>query len=317
MACLFGCEPAVRAPTFQLMQEDWKFHDVAGKRLRTDHFDMRITLKDEQLTDVLPVFLEACHRRYEEMAGRPPVGEQPLTTYVFETRQQWLQFTERFVPERAYIYRHIQNGGYTDQPTATAVLYFLGRDRTLAVAGHEGWHQYVARNFRSPIPAWLNEGLATQLEGFELRDGLPVFTPRKNYFRRNDLKNALIVREHALFKLPEFLGMNAGDVFDPADRKSAATYYAQVWSTVLFLLEGPNAAYREAFRSLMADAGTERLIDAVKGYRVATPAAAGMSMGEIVFRRYITEDLDAFFAEYTTFARDLVRGTPEPGRFPW
>jgi len=308
VAILAGCQSPVRAPAFTLTREDWGYAGAKGKRLITDHFDVRTTLQDQVLVDVLPGFLESCYERYQELI--PPRVEpgQPLATYVFETRWQWGRFTDEFVPERARVYRNIQSGGYMDSPTATAVLYWLGRDRTLAVAAHEGWHQYVSRTLPLPIPAWLNEGLATQMEAFELSNGIPRFEPRKNYFRRNYLRTALVVKEKGLFDLSELLRINAGDVLESSARPTD-TYYAQLWSMTLFLLEGPDKTYRDGFRTLLADAGTETMRVAVNAYRVATPAAANLSFGEIVFRKYITEDLDAFSGRYIQFARDLLLTT--------
>lgn len=314
---LLGCQPAVRAPSFGLEREDWTYHGAKGERLLTDHFDIRTTLQDQALVGVLPTFLEACHRRYVDfiplrLGGR----DERLATYIFNTRFEWTEFTDEFTPEHARIYRNISNGGYTDQPTSTAVLYWLGRDRTLAVAAHEGLHQYVSRHLAQQIPAWLNEGLATQMEAFSLQNGVPTFEPRQNYFRRNYLKNALIVKEKGLFDLSELLRMHAGELLQSSG-KSTDTYYAQVWSLVLFLYDGPNKAWRDGFRALLADAGSESMRVGVNACRVATPAAANLSFGEVVFRKYITDNLDTFSAQYVEFAKDLVRGTPPPGAFPW
>lgn len=310
-----GCETPASAPAFSLAREDWGYAGAKGKRLTTDHFDVRTTLQDQVLVDVLPGFLEACYARYEGLVPPRSDAAGPLATYIFETRWQWSRFTDEFVPERARVYRNIQSGGYTDPPTATAVLYWLGRDRTLAVAAHEGWHQYVARTFPLPIPAWLNEGLATQMEAFQLYDGVPRFEPRKNYFRRNHLRTALIVKEKGLFDLSELLRMHAGDVLESPTRPTD-TYYAQIWSLTLFLLEGPEKAYCEGFRTLLADAGTETMRVAVNAYRAATPAAANLSFGEVVFRRYITDDLDTFSAEYVQFAKDLFLTAPRASAGP-
>ncbi len=311
-----GCGPTVNVPSFQLAQEEWAFHDVEGKRLVTDHFDIRTTLKDEQMVDVLPTFLETCRARCVQMVRPKAESAERLAVYVFNTRAEWEAFTVQFAPDRARLYRNIQSGGFTDQPTATSVLYSIGRDRTLAVAAHESWHQYAARHLPAPMPAWMNEGLATQMEAFDLYGGAPVFTPRKNYFRRNHLRAALTAKDKGLLDLPELLRMHAGDVFGTPGR-STEIYYAQIWSVVLFLMEGPNRTYTRGFRSLLDEAGSDAMRVAVNAYSVATPGTAGMSTGELVFRKYITDDLAQFAAEYVAFARDLVRGTPPPGAFPW
>ncbi|MBN1491160.1 MAG: hypothetical protein JXA69_14700 [Phycisphaerae bacterium] len=312
---LAGCDSSPRAPAFELATEEWTFDGVVGTRLLSDHFDIRTTVTDEPMVTVLPVFLEACHQEYESLLGPRARGTDPMAVYVFDTRSQWWAFTQRFAPNQAPVYQHITSGGFADQATATGVFYWIGRDRTLAVAAHEGLHQYIARHFESPIPAWLNEGLATQMETFELHDGVPVFVPRRNLFRKNDLMASFVDEHVKLFELPEFLTMHAGHaVVSPT--KPTATYYAQAWSLVLFLRQGPNKAWCEGFRRMLADAGTEAMSAAVKAYRVATPDAADMSFGELIFRYYITEDYDAFMNEYTAFARDLAC-PPTRGTWPF
>lgn len=303
-----GCN-STRLPAFTLTTEPWEFQGTAGQRLLTDHFDIHTTVTDAALVDVLPGFLEACNARYARFIAPREANAPRLDTYVFNTRDQWFRFTKAFVPQRAHLYQYISNGGYTDGPTATGVFYWIGRYQTLAIAAHEGFHQYVARQLPLAVPAWLNEGLATQMEAFEIRDGAPVFEPRKNLFRRNYLRDALATSQDnatsRLIALPELLRMHAGEVITTPD-KSTATYYAQVWSLTLFLLEGPNRTYRDAFARLLHEAGREEMRMAVRAYQVARPDAAGMNLGELVFRAYITEDLEGFRTEYMTFAGKLA-----------
>jgi len=312
---LTGCASSPQAPSFELAAEEWDFGGIAGTRLLSDHFDIRTTVTDEPMVSVLPVFLETCHQEYESLLGSRASDTDRLAVYVFDTRSQWWAFTQKFAPGQARVYQHITSGGFADQATATGVFYAIGRDRTLAVAAHEGLHQYVARHFKSPIPAWLNEGLATQMETFELHDGVPEFVPRRNLFRKNDLMAAFVDEHVKLFELPEFLTMHAGHaVVSPT--KPTATYYAQAWSLLLYLRQGANEAWREGFRRMLGEAGTDAMQAAAKAYRVATPDAADLSFGEIVFRYYITEDYDAFMADYTQFARDLVC-PPTRGTWPF
>jgi hypothetical protein len=311
-----GCAPKIERPQFTLEQSEWKFLDLDGSRLVTDHFDIRTTVTDKPMLEELPTFLESCYTEYGRLVGAETDTSRRLDVYLFYTRPEWWIFTEHFVPAEAPVYEYIVNGGYTDQATATGVFWWIGRDRTLATAAHEGLHQYVARHLPHPIPAWLNEGLATQMETFELHDGVPVFQPRRNLFRRNQLKDALIDKSHGLFGLAEFLNMHAGQAM-ASPEKPTATYYAQAWSLVLFLRMGPVRAYCDGYREMMSIVGTDAMRMVVQAYRVAEPDAAEMTPSEILFRRYITEDYDTFMAEYVAFARDLVRTGRAPGDFPW
>ena len=299
----WGCAGPATAPDFRLQREEWRpAAGVSGVRLRTDHYDIRVTSADDLLCDYLPAFMETCHAAYRRAMPCERDGGPPLDIYVFRDRPQWAAFTRAFVPAQAHVYLHIQSGGYMDAPSATAVLWDIGRDKTLSLMAHEGWHQYVARNCPAPLPPWLDEGMATQWEAFDLDGDVPVFTPRRNLLRRNSLREALIL-ENGLIPLPELLRMNAGEAVMRTGQ-TVRGYYAQVWSMVLMLRE--ERPYRDAFARLLADAGAGRTAAVVSAWKAASPEAAGMSPGEILFGRYITGDLEGFAAEYRDFARSLV-----------
>jgi len=174
------------------------------------------------------------------------------------------------------------------------------------LVAHEGWHQYLAKCFPEPVPAWLNEGLATQWEGFDIKGERPVFNSAGNYMRRGHLRDALSAGgQDGLIPLAELLAMDAGY----AVVKTGATvrnYYTQVWSLILFLREGQVKEYTQGFRRLLADAGTTRMQAAVRAYRAASSGAEQYSSGEVIFRHYITEDMEAFKEAYREYALNLV-----------
>jgi hypothetical protein len=185
-------------------------------------------------------------------------------------------------------------------------MFDLRRDHTLALMAHEGWHQYVAAFFTERMPPWLNEGMATQFEGFDFDGDRPIFKPRENYSRRNHLRLAM-TQDNGLIPLDELLRINAGHAVTQKTKQPPQTYYAQVWSLVLMLREGYDGRYADRFAQLLADISGKRLHLAIQGYRVATPGAKRLSLGELVFRHYITEDLDGFMDEYREYVRHLLR----------
>lgn len=309
---LAGCGNPTGPAVVQVEQREWdSIVGTKGVQLLTEHYDIRTTIQDALLRDYLPVFMEASYAEYRKLMPLPEagqakpasVGDSRLVVYVFGRRPEWAAFTVTFVPAQAYTYLHIHSGGYMDHRTATAVMFDIGRDRTLSLMAHEGLHQYLARNFPRPVPAWLNEGLAAQFEDFDLDGPRPTFRPRRNLMRKNSLREALSVSD-GLIALPHLLTMDAGEAVTKTGQ-TARGYYAQIWATVLFLRE--SHLYRQGFARLLADVGTDRFRADISGYRAATPYAAGQSEGEIAFRRYITENLDAFDKECTAFARELVR----------
>jgi len=275
-----------------------------GVELLTEHYAIRTTSRDEPLRSVLPEFVETAFRAYARLV--PPEGPDAasgrMEVYIFGSRPEWVLFTRQFAPQQAHLYEHILSGGYMDHATATSVLWDVKRDHTLALLAHEGLHQYLARHRPGPVPAWLNEGLATQFEDFDLQGARPVFRPHRNLFRRNSLRHALTTPD-GLVPMPRLLAMHAGEAVARTG-PPARGYYAQVWATVRFLQTSP--AYRNAFSRLLADVGTDRMRTRISAYRAATPAAAAMSDGEVVFRHYLTEELDDFFHEFVAYARRLV-----------
>ncbi len=301
LLALTGC--AVTPAPVPVERTEWQpAPGIDGTRLETPHYDLRLTARDPVLQDYLPGFLESALAEYRSLVPAPGPCDRRMDVYLFDTREEWARFTRRFTPADAHLYLHIQEGAYMDQRTATTVAYDLGRDRTLALLAHEGLHQYLAACLPEPVTPWLNEGLATQFEAFTLQHGRPVFAPRHNLFRRNNLRESLDGRG-TWIPLPQLLAMHAGEAVVRTGQVSRG-YYAQVWALVLFLREGPHA---HAFQRLLNDVGTERLRAAIRAYREAVPEAVELGEGEVVFRRYITEDVDEADESYRAFAHGLVR----------
>ena len=312
VAALSGCTAADPPLPVTFTQQEW-ISPVGGQgvELTTEHFVLRVTTPDTALREVLPEFMETAYAEYAALM--PPaqnVGER-LTVYLFGRRDEWALFTRGFAPSLADTYLHIHAGGYTDYASATAVTFDIRRDKTLSLLAHEGYHQYVAKYFPRPVIPWLNEGMATQFEAFELQGGRPTFTPLRNHLRRNDLRAALAVEavetkpgesRRGLIPLRQLLSTDAGEVIRQTGHP-VRTYYAQVWLLIL-MLRSPE--YRGGFEMLLADAGTERIEVAIRGQRVATPDGETISDGEMIFRHYITEDIDGFEEEFRAFARYLL-----------
>lgn len=304
---LTGCAAPERVPVAVQEQEWTSPTGLKGVQLLTEHFDLRVTAQDAILREYLPTFMEEAFRQYAALL--PPVrgSSERLTVYLFDNRDQWAAFTRGFSPEHADTYLHILSGGYTDHASATSVAYDLHRDRTLALLAHEGLHQHLARYFPEPVPAWINEGLATQFEQFELDGPFPQFTPRHNYFRRNNLRELVTEAHDGLIPLPDLLTMDAGQAVRGI-RHGSRAYYAQIWSLALFLKDGPcPPEYQEGFGRLLVDLGTDRMRTAIRAQRVTTPDSDRLSDGEMLFRHYITEDLAAADGEYRAFAQALLR----------
>ncbi len=294
-----GCNMGTERPPIHVDKQDWPAGGPTGKRLITEHWDIRTTIRDEGFLDLLPEFMEATYRQYDKLFPNMEKKDQrPLRVFLFQTRGEWDAFSVRLFPHKARVYRKIRQGAYCEKDMPVA--YYLGRARTLSVLAHEGLHAYVYRYFRGHLPAWLNEGLATYCECFEYTEDGPKFTPKRNEFRLNSLRNALGAK--TLIPLRELLGTHAGKVIQ-GTTPGVYAYYSQAWALMVFLRYGENGKYSRRFDGLLEDLGTERLRISAGAYVAATRAKDGgtIPFGEAVFRKYITEDVDSFEAAFKKF----------------
>jgi hypothetical protein len=282
-------------------REAWRYGDQAGHRLVTRHYDIYTTLKDEYLIGYLPGLMETAFDAYRELV--PPAREpaERMKVYLFATRDQWSNFTRRFTGGLSKVFLQIRNGGYSER--GVTVIQYASHQTTFPIMTHEGFHQYLFHYVNPNVPAWLNEGMASYFEGQRWGpDGIKSFDPWHNPYRRNVLAEALL--EDRLLPLAELLETHAGKVIFRSSR-TVATYYAQVWALVLFLREGPGGKYAGPFRAMLGELANGDLeFRAAEALR--TTGVRHGSPGETLFRTYITNDLDAFDAEYKQFLRQRM-----------
>lgn len=303
LVLLGGCAAARSSAPVEFSTEEWSFGDAKGSQVLTEHYVLRTTCKSKPLLASMPGFLESCWTAYADLVPCQTPPDAPLETYLFQSRWQWEQFTEQFAPQRAETYKRIRSGGYSER--GVTVSHYGSRRSTLSTIAHEGLHQYIEATRGNRIPAWLNEGLATRFEAFDLdADSRPIFTPDKNYLRLQHLRAALTSK--SLLPLRDILGTHAG-IEIQKQSAHVATYYAQVWSLTLYLLQPPRTnPYHDGFRRLLNELGTDAMVRNARAY-LATDTDGKMSEGEAVFRSYITEDLEKFQADYEAFLRQLLR----------
>jgi hypothetical protein len=235
-----------------------------------------------------------------------------LDTFLMGDRPQWEALTRQLMASQAATYLRIQRGGFASG--GRAILWSIGRHDTLAIAAHEGWHQYTQRTFRDELPPWLEEGVAVFMEGF-LEDpadpSRPIFLGWANPERFDQLSRAAARGE--LADLDDLLAQDPRRLI-AAGADGTLTYYAQLWALAHFLREGQAGKYRPALRALVADAAAGRLQAMIRA-RLGRAARDGRD----AFRVYIGDpaalapEFDAF-VEFIT--RDGARDLIERGRSP-
>jgi len=305
--------------------EPWDFAGVRGQRISTPGYRLHTTIQQADMLALLPVFMEAALAHYTSALGPLPPPREPLESYLLGTRREWEAKTREILPDQASTYLSLGRGGFTTR--GVAVLYDIddyGGSDTLAITAHEGWHQYTQRMFRDSLPVWLEEGIATYMEGFQAREGEPpVFLPWKNRERFSALRYG--VRRDRLIPLRELV-RRTPQTFITESTDDLLLYYAQVWALTHFLVEGEGGRYAMALRSLVQDALAGRIDDRLRTTLTLQTArhrrqAQFTRTGDWAIREFFNSDLAEIEAQYDAFiraitanpqARELIRSGKSP-----
>jgi hypothetical protein len=299
-----------------LPSEPWVFDGQPGTLVKTEHFRIFTTIDDGLYKRLLARTLEATHDRmaaWNPSVSVPP-ADQRLDCYVFSSRLQWEAYTRLRGGSNAPIYLQITAGGYCQEGVFAG--YNIGQEQTLSVVAHEAWHQYSWFAFKNRLPGWLEEGLATQNESMDWETGpdgniRPVFHPEQNYRRFSALQRAF--KNDQLIKVPALFSMHAGQVIG-ANQGRIDTYYAQLWSMVLFLQRSP--AYAPRLKRLLADASAGKLTAALEGTSVTRGQIENFTehwntvAGPVYAQKYLNGDLGSLEREYLSVLTEFTRSWP-------
>jgi hypothetical protein len=333
--------PSVRTPapaainpaTVVQSAEDWSYAGKPGRAIHTANYRFYVTQTDPILVNRLPLYMETAMSFYRtSFAGLPPPPGK-LDTFIMATRGQWETLTRQLMGDNAATYLRIQRGGFASG--GRGVFYDIGAADTLSIAGHEGWHQYTQRTFAEPLPIWLEEGIATTMEGYRWESTGPAILPWSNTERFDQLRAA--AAQGTLMPLIDIFETSPQELLAPASlaevtadpssprraTDAALTYYAQIWALVHFLREGENGKYRDAFIQAVNDACDGRLgrgMAAKLGDRGAR-ASLLRRKGPGLAMAYFTLDIDTMAQEYARFVEIIVRpgsrGPVVEGRSPF
>lgn len=288
-------------------EEPWSFHGRPGRVIRTTWYRVFTTDTDPAVADRLPLFLEQALEHYTTALCPLPHPPLKLDTFLMATRDEWSSLTRQFMGDQAGRFLAIPRGGFA--AGGRALLWNIGPRDTLAIAAHEGWHQYTQRTFKEGLPIWLEEGIACYMEGHipDRDDPSRVeFSPWANSERYWQLRTARY--RGRLIPLRELLETSPQDLIEGSPERTL-TYYAQVWALVHFLRDGQDGRRREALARLIADAAAGRLREQVENrLDIKLDGRDDLRRGSKVFEAYFTNDLDAAQAEYEEYIRRLGRG---------
>lgn len=290
--------------------QPWTFGPFEGQILVTPNYRVHTTLKNEGALRRVPVFVESALANYRTALGELPAPPSPMDTFLFLTRSQWEAKMVQLLPDEADSFHNLGRGGLTTD--GRSILYYIdrrGMSDTLAITAHEGWHQYTQTTFRQSLPVWLEEGVATYMEGYVTRsDGSPSFRPWENRERFGALRDA--VRRDRMIPLSELVSKRP-QAFLEDGRRSLLTYYAQVWALTHFLAVGENGKYREGLEKVIQDSANgsmhRRLMNSsaitIRSRRELTTER----VGPWVILEYFNRDMAKFEDEFNAFVTEIIQ----------
>ncbi|GMV26308.1 MAG: hypothetical protein AMXMBFR58_23390 [Phycisphaerae bacterium] len=286
--------------------EPWTFGTRQGRAITLNSYRLFTTVEWPWMLDSMPDFLEGSLRVYTTALGTLPRPSRPMDTYLLETRQQWLELCRSVLGPDDRSFEQIQKGAVT--LNGKALLYNVGPRDTFALVAHEGWHQYSQTVLQDPLPVWLEEGIATYMEGFRLnrQRTRAEFQPWRNFERFEALRRASDRRQ--LLTLEELLNTTPQEELARSDRH-ALTYYGQIWALVHFLREGEGGKYSQGLADALADAASAGLTHQIQRELGSSAARSHMlrRRGPQVMKAYCSDDLDLVSAEYRAFIDAIVR----------
>lgn len=284
----------------------WSFDGHAGAIIETRHYAIHTTLLDPLVATRLAGFLEAACQAYQRSLPISINPKERMIVYLLADRGQWESFTDTFVGSDAAIYKQIRKGAYCLRQTCVA--YPIGIEQTLSALGHEGWHQFSGSCFVYRLPSWLDEGMATQFETFEARQGRFVFRPERNAMRLGGLKTA--IQRNGLIPLRSLIELNPGQVL--GDDETTTAYYAQVYALTRFLWEGTPTVWSQPFRQIVKDGVTgswpvdSTTSQMLSDRRAVLTGRMNRELSRQLFAHYIRGDVEQIQEAYEQYCRRIA-----------
>ncbi len=288
--------------------EVWENQYAPGLKLTTAHYEIFTTLLEPLMLSQVPAFVESAYQGYNNQLPQGVETTSKFRIYLFGQRQQWEDFTKTFAGPQAQIFCKIKAGAF--YLNDTCVAYNIGRVRTFAALGHEGWHQFNKRLFKFRLPSWLDEGIAMLFEVGRYEQGLFYFEPQQNGYRLGELKTILL--KNKMLPLKELLAKNPGEVLTSEKEDAVTAFYGQSYALVRFLREEGYGKRLRSFHNLLLGGlqGGWPLSEANKKIamdrNIPLTIYWNRAVGTELFKIYIGDDFDRLEKEYLAFCRKIV-----------
>ena len=304
-ALLAGCQAgggAGQPLAASVRKQPWSFSGLDGTELATQHYRIYTTTDNRAVLTYLPGFMENAHANYLALTGlSAPPGGRPMPIYMLADRPQWAAMTEKVTAPQQKLYLAVENGGYCYR--GVCIFWDMGHFATFSIAAHEGLHQFLHHRLKNHIPAWAEEGLAVQAEGFKMTPTAVRFDPAGNTLRLVSLRN--LISAGRWLALEKLLSTDAGDHVSGMS-PAGPEYYAQLWALLMFIRSRP--AYRAGLERMLADAAAGRLRKALGVPPIMGRGRAyNRAISVPAFQQYVDRHPAAFDRDFRAYARKLAR----------
>ena len=229
---------------------EWQNEFGPGITITTNHYKIHTTMLEPLTLSRVPGFMESAYSAYQQQLPCPVRTGHKFKVFLFDTREQWEDFTRDFTGKASDLYLKIKKGAYYLK--GACVTYNIGRSRTFSVLAHEGWHQFNCRHFKYRLPSWLDEGIATLFEASEYHDGFFSFDPARNASRLGSLRKQLM--RGKLIPLEELIRLNPAEVVSLDDTQAVMAFYGQAYALIRFLREEEYGKYLPMYQQMLLDA---------------------------------------------------------------
>lgn len=308
--------PTVKSVERWTLPEYFQQPTETGLVINTANYQIFSTLQDPLILRQIPVFMESALRAYRKFLQHPQPLTQKLKIYVFNQRSQWEDFTRHLAGPEARIFLKIRAGAYYFK--GVCVAYHLGRQSNFSVLAHEGWHQFSDLAFKYRLPAWLDEGLATQFEAFQWDNGRVTFKPSLNGSRLTALRESLT--QNQTLSLSEIVFSDAGRILSAhaisssqKNNPKVKAYYAQLYALIRFLREENYGQRHLQLRTILHHAylgnhwplSPAQRSEALQKNHNPTRRWNG-EVGRLLFQSYIAPDPSQIEPAYRSFCRKII-----------
>jgi hypothetical protein len=284
--------------------------DAAGQRgylLASGPYRIFTTVRSALQQRLIALVLREGWEQFNRLlpSARPRL---PLHGYIFARRHQWMVFTRYTLQASATYYDAPGIMGYDHD--GVFALFRTTVPMMLSVAAHEAWLQFSYVSLKDHLPAWMDEGLATQFEAVCWQHGRPVFRMALNYPRW--LAVRAMCRNDRFIPLHIFTRISAGAAVASGPRMTEI-YYGELWSFMLFLTAHDGwATIQRVLRSARGGSVTPALLSAGLTPEDLRRQSVRWNLiaGPLFFHRFISPHTNQTFSEYKHFARKLSAHWP-------